>query len=224
MNHIKSILPPTSCPIYVALSMGADSLAAAIYLKNCGYKVCLLHFNHRLRPQNEEMDKSFRSFLLENSFNSHIGYGNNLSDESSCRKARLEFFKQTIPSGGYLVTGHHLNDYIESYLLNCFRGQPEYRPMQLVSDFVSFKILHPFLLNEKKDMQEYLETYNNGGALKYVVKDETNEVIKGSRRNWIRNVIIPEMEDQKIGLKRYCKGLIIKDIEKMESAADIISP
>jgi tRNA(Ile)-lysidine synthetase-like protein len=210
-----------SHPVYVAVSMGVDSVAAFYYLYSKGYHVKALHFNHGMRPQNNEMCIRFREMMRDTEISSYryeIGFGSGLKTEDDCRKARLDFFKKLnkdTEQNKTIITAHHLDDCEESYLLNCFRGHPEYKPMNLISDFGSFKIIHPFLLTEKKDFIQFVDKYKNGILKKYIVKDETNDVIKGSRRNWIRNVIVPEMQAAKISLKKHCKELInnsIKDI------------
>ena len=221
ISLINEVMPPKKHPIYVAVSMGVDSLAACFYLRSKGYQVIPLHFNHKMRPQNDEMEDAFLEVLGEYGYRYHgrfeIGHGKGLKTESECREARLQFFKDaSVPKAEdfekIIVTAHHLDDYQESYLLNCFRGHPEYKPMNLVSDFVSFKIIHPFLLTEKKDFVQFVERWDNGKLKKYLTKDETNDTIKGSRRNWVRNIIVPEMEKAKVSLKKHCKDLIKKSI------------
>jgi hypothetical protein len=41
--------------------------------------------------------------------------------------------------------------------------------------------------------------------MKYVVEDETNKVTKGSRRNFIRNEIMPLIKREKMGLDTIVK-------------------
>jgi len=48
--------------------------------------------------------------------------------------------------------------------------------------------------------------------MKYVVEDQTNFVVKGSRRNWVRNDIIPQMTKQKLSLEKYAERKILKKI------------
>lgn len=219
ISLINEIMPPKKHPIYVAVSMGVDSLAACFYLRNRGYQVIPLHFNHKMRPQNDEMENSFAALMGHYGYwyldSSEVGCGEGLKTEEECRKARLQFFKDIPQKENFekiIVTGHHLDDYQESYLLNCFRGHPEYKPMNLVSDFVSFKIIHPFLLTEKRDFVQFVERWDNGSLKKYLTKDESNDTIKGSRRNWVRNIIVPEMEKAKVSLKKHCKDLIRESI------------
>lgn len=218
---IKSILPPHYTSLYVAVSMGVDSLSSYFFLQKLGYNVIPLHFNHKLRKQNDLMEGVFfRCFNEEykagkNSFvNDLIGRAKkSLLSETECRIARMEYFKSIIPNGGYLVTGHHLDDFVESYLLNCLRGKPNHFPINLVTDFVSFKILHPFLLTNKADLINFAA---GKSWEKYIVVDETNAINKGSRRNWLRNTIIPELEKNHISLKKYCKSLINDKIKELE--------
>lgn len=199
---------------YVGVSMGVDSLAALFYLKGRGYNVKPVHFNHKLRPQNDEMEEKFSELCeKEIGYNYELGWAEcGLQTESDCRAARINFFSK-ICNGGILITAHHLDDVVESYLLNCFRGHPERKPFSLMTDFVNFKIIHPFLLTEKKDFRQFLIKMN---LMDWVVEDETNSIIKGSRRNWIRNKIIPEMESQKLSLKKYCKRLIMSMVSERE--------
>lgn len=217
---IDSLLPGKNTPIGVAVSMGIDSVAALLYLRARGYNVVPIHYNHNLRFQNDVMQLQFCKLITENNF---IGKTNITSHpktdktESQCRNNRIDYFRQICNENNikYVVTAHHLDDCVESYLLNCFRGHPDYQPIKLVSDFVSFKIVHPFLLTEKCDFESYVNSYDNGKYKKYVVVDETNDVVKGSRRNWIRNVIVPELASQKISLKKFCREQIRKQVEKM---------
>ena len=50
------------------------------------------------------------------------------------------------------------------------------------------------------------------------MQDETNSITKGSRRNWIRNRIIPEMKNNKLSLEKFAKRSVIKliDLERVE--------
>jgi len=211
-NNLDSLISLKSKEqqIFVALSMGVDSLAAFFYLQKLGYNVTALHFNHKLRKQNDLMERKVKDLNIKH----HIGYGKNLKSEKSCRDARLKFFGE-IAHNSIVITGHHLDDYVESYILNCFRGHANYRPIKLVSDFNTFKIAHPFLLTEKKDFINFVNRWKNGYLKDFVTEDETNNQIKGSRRNWIRTEIIPSMQQQKVNLKKHCISLITKDIKEL---------
>lgn len=220
INIIKQLMPGGNSSefkkrdIYFALSMGVDSLAAHAWLCEKGYPTIPIHFNHKLRPQNDEMENAFCQYVADRHLPvNYIGYGDKLKTENDCRQARFAYFASIIPQGGVLVTSHHLNDWVEGYLLNCFRGQPDYCPLNLMTNFGNFTVIHPFLLTKKKDFIEFLD--RRPDIKKYRVEDETNKDIKGSRRNWIRNVIVQEMTKQHMSLEKFARRQIQGQIEKI---------
>ena len=224
--------------------MGVDSVSAYHWMLSKGFNVSPIHYNHKLRPQNDLMEEKYKELCEENNCKTIIGYGNHdptmkfymdevgTVSEADCRSARLRFFN-TLADYSYedddspitILTAHHLNDCVESYLLNCFRGKPNHDFFSLTSDFPAsefefsrnkgdFIIAHPFLTSRKKDFEQYAQRNN---LMKFVVNDETNSVDKGSRRNWIRNKIIPEMKSQKLSLEKYC----LKRIKEMTNSGNI---
>lgn len=201
---VKEILPKDR-HYHVAVSMGSDSVSALFWMRWKGYKVTPLHFNHNLRAQNAVMHDRFTALCdkLGLEGRSEVwqkGFGT----EAECREARLDFFSRAA-KGGAIVTAHHLDDWIESYLLNCFRGHPGHHPFELESHFPDFKVVHPFLPTSKNDFNEFLE---RNGWMEWIVKDETNSSTSGSRRNWIRHNILPEMRRQKLSLEKYARRRI----------------
>jgi tRNA(Ile)-lysidine synthetase-like protein len=208
---IKNILPKEK-EYFLAVSMGVDSVAAYLFLKNKGYNINPIHFNHKLRLQNDLMEQKYLELCKNTNSKPIIGYGENLQTENDCRQARINFYKNFCDNGT-IITAHHLDDYVESYLLNCFRGHPDKEAFSLESQFENFKIIHPFLLTRKKDFKQYLDRNN---YLCYTVEDESNSSTKGSRRNWIRKKIIPEMIKNKLSLEKFAerkiKGDLIKSI------------
>jgi tRNA(Ile)-lysidine synthetase-like protein len=197
---------------YFALSMGVDSVAAFSYLYKRNYNVIPVYYNHKLRPQNDEMERQFRNFCDHLKIDYVVGTRIGVKPpetEAQYRDLRIDFFR-SISSGHSIITAHHLNDWVESYLLNCLRGHPTKEPFKLSECFGSFSILHPFLLSRKRDLLQYAERMD---LMKFVVVDETNDIVKGSRRNLLRNVIIPELEKNQLCLEKY--GL--RQIEKLLS-------
>lgn len=207
---IKQIMPKDG-KYHMAVSMGCDSVAALFWLRWKGYTVTPLHFNHNLRPQNAVMHEKFirlcEKLGLEG--RSEI-WVKGMGTEAECREARLDFFSRNAKDG-VVVTAHHLDDWVENYLLNCFRGHPHHKPFELESKFPHFTVAHPFLPTRKADFSEFLD---RNGWKEWVVEDETNKVVKGSRRNWIRRQILPEMTRQKLSLEKFAK----RKIKKMEEA------
>jgi tRNA(Ile)-lysidine synthase TilS/MesJ len=228
---------------FFALSMGVDSLGAFLWMRNRGYKLIPVHFNHKLRPQNDLMEAKFNKMctdleikyfdyrssdkfrILTSILGKYLDYSppTTSKTEAASRDLRLKFYENIVSdvtAPKEIITAHHLNDYVESYLLNCFRGHPNHTPIEFFSEFniedkqyfdgKYYKIIHPFLLSTKRDFRQYLERNN---YMKYVVEDETNVENKGSRRNWLRNTIIPEMKKNKISLENFAKNKITSRLQ-----------
>lgn len=213
IKAIKSLIPKDR-PYHVAVSMGSDSVAALLWMVWKGYRVVPLHFNHHLRAQNGSMHERFFDICKEFNLEGKSDVGFNLKTEDECRQARLDFYRRAA-QGGTVVTAHHLGDWIEGYLLNCFRGHPNHEPIPLSSEFDGYMVAHPFLTTRKRDFREFLE---RNGWYRWVVEDSSNGNIKGSRRNWVRHAIIPQMEQQKLSLEKYARRKIAKLLEGSNKA------
>jgi tRNA(Ile)-lysidine synthase len=207
---IKNLIPKSE-KYYFAVSMGIDSVAAYYWMKSKDYKVQPIHFNHKMRQQNDLMEEKFIELCKATNEKPIIGRGINLKLENDCRNARISFYESVVDDNSYMITAHHINDWIENYLLNCFRGQPCHDPFKLESDFKKFFIVHPFLLSRKIDFIQFVERNN---LKKFVVEDETNLQQKGSRRNWLRNTIIPEMKKNKLSLEKFAERKIKSQIRE----------
>lgn len=222
MFDIKHSIMPTKS-FFVAVSGGVDSIVACHLLwklsrGKSNFTVC--HFNHNLRPQNDLMEESVRQFCEDHALKfvtkklqREFEWGTiSGSSEDFLRQHRLDFFKELL---GDVVLGHHLDDCVESYMMNCLTGVPEYTPipekttlvckdMRLImwDENAPHSLIRPFLRTPKKTFTKYA-TKNR--LWKYVVEDETNKDTK-YRRNWVRNDILPQFENlglRKIVLKKF---------------------
>jgi tRNA(Ile)-lysidine synthetase-like protein len=193
-------------------SSGIDSVAGVHYMlskvKNADihrYKV--VHYNHKLRPQNEEMRESVVRFINQKfpDFICHTvdrNIDNTFSEktEANFRNARLNTL-MAMYYHNIVISFHHLNDCVESYLLNWLRGHENYQPIPFWTKWegtTSNVTCHPFVFTKKKDFIDYCVKHD---LMKYVVEDETNTVSKGSRRNMIRNEIVPILQRDNVGLE-----------------------
>ena len=181
------------------VSGGVDSIAAAHWLKfRYHADISILHFNHDIQTANIQMEKSVLSFMDDFGFSGMvIERGAEYTDTSENGLRQFRLAQMGIIDENIFITAHHLNDAVENYLANCFDGFPEYMPIQPVSKFENFEVLHPFLTATKKDFIRYVA---DNKLDKYVVTDPTNTETT-QKRNWIRNIIIPELESRKMGIQ-----------------------
>jgi tRNA(Ile)-lysidine synthetase-like protein len=196
-------------------SSGVDSIAGVHYIlpkikKTDILNFMVVHYNHKIRPQNDLMQYSFMQFMHKElpSFPSFClnreEDGVELHTEAQFRETRYNHLMKMFHKQVF-ITFHHLNDCVESYLLNCIRGHDGYQPIPfwtICENRTKNVICHPFLFTKKKDFVDYAQKHD---LMKYVVEDETNTVSKGSRRNMIRNEIIPILERDKVGLETVIK-------------------
>lgn len=186
-------------PFRFCVSGGIDSIAAAHWLKHHYHKkFTIIHFNHSVQHLNDRMEHFVSEFAKD--FDIECGYEyrwySKWSDtsENGLREWRLSEMNKI---GGKFATAHHLDDCVENYLDNCFKGCPEHKPIKEFSQFDGFSIYHPFLKTTKEDFLLYCI---ENDLMKYVVEDPTNKEVS-QKRNWIRNVIVPELDKRDLGLQ-----------------------
>lgn len=184
----------------VAISGGADSVAALFSLKKIGLEVLALHCNFHLRGEESDRDMEFvinfchsnsipleiKEFDVESYLQSHKG----LSLEIACRNLRHEWFREKLTETGYdrIVTGHNADDNIETFFLNMLRGSGSRGLKGMEKD--NGIIWRPLLRFHRTEILDYLKYHN----LSYVV-DSTN-LKSDYRRNYLRNKIIPLLKEE----------------------------
>lgn len=184
--------------IRVAVSGGIDSVVACHLLHRLGYPISIVHFNHNLRQQNEKMVDAACGLAHFLGVEFSLGIRKQeidptKSEEAELRKVRLNFFDEV---GGDIVLAHHLDDAVESYLFNTFRGCPEHIPIPPVTQLNHARLVRPFLNATKDDFIDYAR---RNDLDKWVIVDETNADTK-YRRNKIRHEIVPRL--QEFGLRK----------------------
>lgn len=182
------------CKLLLAVSGGLDSMVLASAFFKLGYKISIAHVNYNLRGDDSIQDEDFvRQFSLKHNIpfyskSVHLPGRHNL--QANARKERFKFFdsikqKESID---YIVTAHHANDQIESFLLALSRGS---RLSTLKGmEFKNSYYLKPFLQLFKEDLQKYA-TDNN---ILYRT-DSSNEELYYDR-NFFRNYILPEWKQR----------------------------
>jgi len=186
-------------PFTMLVSGGVDSIAAAHWLKvTYRKKFSILHFNHNVQPANANMESIVSSFAK--TFDIPIKIITRSTDTKMTHEHELRDWRlsEMLKVGGNVVTGHHLNDCVESYIDNCLKGTPEYTPIAEQSSFPTFTIYHPFLITKKQDFIEYC---NTNDLNKFIVTDPTNSE-NDFKRNWIRNKLAKEIYDRNIGIEK----------------------
>jgi len=128
------------------------------------------------------------------------------------RKIRYDFFKQVMDLNKLtvLVTAHHLDDQIETFFINLFRGSG----LKGLSGMKEFKkeIYRPFLNNTR----DQLEIYAKKNEL--IWREDSSNQKNDYLRNKIRLDLIPKMFE----IQPNYKNQIIKSIQYIQEAETII--
>jgi len=200
--------------LFIAVSMGEDSVALSHYLSQGFRRVCLIHINHGT-DYSDGPQKAFEQYVpwlnsirrykhpVTGIVKTNPDKGSGLS-ESELRDIRYNLIYSAVNESGNkhtneVVICHHLSDCVESYLMNCLNGVPEYMPIPLVTVRQNnFKVIRPFITTSKKSITSYVEKNN---LQRWIVQDPSNEDTNYSRRNWLRHDIIPSIKKKYNGLE-----------------------
>jgi tRNA(Ile)-lysidine synthase len=129
-NHFPRLL---SHRFILACSGGLDSVVLAHLCQHCNLDFVLAHCNFRLRGAESESDEEFVKQLAlkfkRKYFVTHfdtIGYvnKNKVSVQVAARELRYHWFAEIMAENriGTLVTAHHADDNLETFLINLSRG------------------------------------------------------------------------------------------------------
>ena len=128
-QHIKKIVPSGS-KLLVAVSGGVDSIVLCELLKKTKIHFSIAHVNYELRGDQSEKDELFLDkYCLDNKIKFYLKRHNISNQKKSiqekARKIRYKFFDNLCKQNkyDYILTAHHIDDNIETLLINVYRGK-----------------------------------------------------------------------------------------------------
>lgn len=182
--------------ITVAFSGGVDSVAAVDFLKR-NHNVNCAFFHHD--TQNSERAYKFvTEFCKGRSIKLNVGYINKnrpakKSLEEHWRDERYKFLEKF----DTVVTAHHLNDCIETYLWSSIHGDSKIIPYQRKN------VIRPFLLNPKQELIDWCKRKDL-----YWIEDLSNDD-DTFMRNYIRKHLVPHAYHVNPGIEKVIKRLVL---------------
>jgi tRNA(Ile)-lysidine synthase len=179
----------------IACSGGVDSMAILDFLIKGKRKPHVIYFNHNTE-HGHKAEKFVTEYCQKNDLNLSIGRTDVKPDsnkEKIWSDLRYQYFSQfNFP----IITCHHLDDCVETYIFSCLRG------FQSVIPYSRANVIRPFLLNEKSTFEDWCKRKD----IPYI-QDESNDCLDYSR-NRIRHQIIPEALNVNPGLKTVVSKMI----------------
>jgi tRNA(Ile)-lysidine synthetase-like protein len=192
--------------LLVAVSGGVDSMVLLDILcdeNSLGVNlVGVIHVDHSLREESESDAEVVKKTAKEKGLPFY--FKKIVPDTMSGlelwgREERYNFFSEIVQATGSdcVVTGHHLDDEIETFLFRLITGRSLAHEEGLIRAYdASRKVLRPFLRVTKKDIIGYAKSKE----LPFV-EDRSNLDITYSR-NFIRHKVLPLLEEMNPSVRR----------------------
>ena len=150
--------------ILVACSGGIDSVVLVRILKELKFNISLAHCNFSLRGIESDEDEKFVISIADKLsipiFNTKFDTKqfkeiNKVSTQMAARELRYHWFDELCKkhSFDFIATGHHLDDEIETFLINLTRGTG-IRGLIGIPE-TNHKVIRPLLMISRNDIYEY---------------------------------------------------------------------
>ena len=205
MIHVIGNIPKRC---YVAVSGGLDSMAALDFLRRTR-EVFVLHYNHGTGKYADAAEDLVRDYCSRFEIPISVGLANaevptGVSKEAWWREKRYAFFEQVFSNSNeanQIITCHHLDDTVETYLFTGIHGKytliPHKRDMYL----------RPFLTTRKKDFQDWCVRK----SVPYV-QDPSNTNV-AFRRNYIRHKLMEHVMMINPGIHKTIKKKVLFEVQ-----------
>jgi tRNA(Ile)-lysidine synthase len=190
--------------VVVAFSGGLDSTALAHALVRARTRLGnlrLVHVDHGLQAASADWAKhcarqARRWRVPFRCLRARIASLRGESPEAAAREARYALLERELQSGEVLVTAHHLDDQVETFFLQLFRGSgvAGLASMPALRRFAAGSIARPMLDARRGD----IEAYANANRLAWV-EDPTNRFTRYGR-NHLRHELLPALRERWPGI------------------------
>jgi tRNA(Ile)-lysidine synthase len=200
------LLFPLPKQVTVALSGGVDSVAITDFLSRKHDVTCA--FYHHGTENSERAAEFVGKFCTQRGLPLIIGMLNKekdpkLSMEEFWRNERYNFLS-SLSSLGPVITGHHLDDCVETYLHSAITGTPKVIPS------TRNNVVRPFLTTRKSEFVSWCERKNITWC-QDLSNDDTSYT-----RNYIRKELMPHALKVNPGLH----SMVQKIVERKQVDVD----
>ncbi len=183
--------------LLLAVSGGIDSVVLAHLLTQLKYKIVLAHCNFNLRGKESDEDETFcRKLAKKLHVNIYVQSFdikkyckvNKVSIQMAARELRYAWFKELVEKNNYdfILTAHHLDDSVETILLNIIRGTGLKGLVGIQEK--NNKIIRPLLAFKKSEIKAFAKL----NKIEFRT-DKTNADDK-YKRNFVRLNLIPKIK------------------------------
>lgn len=198
-NHINKNLPfLAGSKLLIAVSGGIDSMVLLDILHKLNFDISIAHCNFSLRGEESDQDEIFiNEYANANNINKYVtrfdtvlfANDNKVSVQVAARQLRYLWFEELLKDNNinYLITAHHLDDSLETFIINLSRGTGldglTGIPIQ------NGNIVRPLLPFSRND----IEAYANLNDISW--REDSSNASDKYLRNKIRHHIVPVLKD-----------------------------
>ena len=210
LNHIaRHQLCKTSDKILLAVSGGIDSMVMAHLFREAGFHTGVVHCNFQLRGEASLADEALvNTYCVDHRIPFHTKRFNteaaaqamDASIQVAARNLRYEYFYEIKNKFGYdlIATAHHLNDNLETILLNFVRGTGINGLTGI--PLKNGDVIRPMLFATRD------EIYEHATFQRIVWRDDASNETDDYSRNLIRHHVIPKLKEINPSLERSFKN------------------
>ena len=198
LNKSLDILPDVCGRIFLAFSGGLDSsvLLDLVLRRNLSNEITLWHVNHGIQSNainmqefcQQQADLTGLKLKL-----SQLDLSSSISNlEAVSRELRYQLFAQELAKDDILLTAHHADDQLETFLLNMLRGSGPngLRGIATERSLGKGQLIRPLLNISKFEIEKYAQKHQ----LKWVA--DPSNADENYSRNFLRHRVIPQLKSR----------------------------
>ena len=201
-HHIEqNFLQLKDKKLLLAVSGGVDSMVLLNLFYKLRFDICIVHCNFQLRGKESDADEmlvretcqdSYIPYFIESFDTLEFAKENKLSIQLAARKLRYDWFQELLSLGyDYVLTAHHLDDNVETFLINFTRGTGLEGLTGIPSQ--NGNIIRPLLPFSREEIENYAQ------ANQIQWREDSSNASDKYFRNKLRHNIVPTLKELNTG-------------------------
>ena len=187
--------------LLLAVSGGVDSMVLLDLFYKLRFDICVAHCNFQLRGKESDADEilvretcqdKYIPYFIESFDTLEFAKENKLSIQLAARKLRYDWFQEIISLGfDYVLTAHHLDDNVETFLINFTRGTGLEGLTGIPAQ--NRNIIRPLLPFSREEIENYAKEN------KIQWREDSSNASDKYFRNKLRHNIVPTLKELNSG-------------------------
>ena len=201
-HHIEQNFPQLKDKkLLLAVSGGVDSMVLLDLFYKLRFDICVVHCNFQLRGKESDGDEMlvreicqdrYIPYFIETFDTLEFAKENKLSIQLAARKLRYDWFQEIISLGfDYVLTAHHLDDNVETFLINFTRGTGLEGLTGIPAQ--NGNIIRPLLPFSREEIENYAQ------ANQIQWREDSSNASDKYFRNKLRHNIVPTLKELNTG-------------------------